>query len=147
MILFMAVITMEINGNESDQKCVKIEHSDNYVNGVTTKMSNKFSIESILGLDDDDDNRAKSNRLEAADCQKGNFSDCELCFVSSIDVVYCRIKCVKFNYIVHYNFTPQMNYRRHCQYTTHIIDSNSSSIMSPICSTAIGLMQILIFKV
>ncbi|KAG5681506.1 hypothetical protein PVAND_010932 [Polypedilum vanderplanki] len=49
---------MEINDNESDQKCIKIEQSDEVTTTTTTtRMSNKFSIESILGL--------KSSRLES----------------------------------------------------------------------------------
>jgi hypothetical protein len=64
----MAVISMEING---DRKCIKIEQSNHHEVTAREKMSNKFSIESILGIANND---AKSNRLEVtAQYRKGNF--------------------------------------------------------------------------
>lgn len=75
----MELISVEIDGgrnNEIDQKCVKIEQSVKVdVDKMTTTKvcNNKFSIESILGLNslDNEDDKAKSNRLELIDfCQR-----------------------------------------------------------------------------
>ena len=55
--------------NEIDRNCVKIEQSEKVDdNKMSTKMCNKFSIESILGLNtNNNDDIAKSNRLELID--------------------------------------------------------------------------------
>lgn len=69
---------MEIDDklNNIDKKCVKIEQSVKVAdNKMSTKLCNKFSIESILGLNrhSQSNDFTKSNQLELIDlCRKGN---------------------------------------------------------------------------
>ena len=72
----MEIDNIMSNNNEIEQKCVKIEQSEKVDdNKMSTKMCNKFSIESILGLNSHNDDIAKSNRLDLIDfcSRKGEY--------------------------------------------------------------------------
>jgi hypothetical protein len=81
IIIALLAAIMEIdsimpNNNEIERKCVKIEQSEKVDdNKMSTKMCNKFSIESILGLNSQNDDIAKSNRLDLIDfcSRKGEY--------------------------------------------------------------------------
>lgn len=69
------------DNNESDRNCVKIEQSEKVDdNKMSTKVCNKFTIDSILGLSSHNDDMAKSNRLDLIDfCNtKGRYVDCDI---------------------------------------------------------------------